>query len=142
MGDRDESKNPRCPNCGAVYRQGECPSCGERTASEPAQLVALPPQVGSSGPPREVQLVREIKGPTVRDLMQASDAVLQQLPGQVRAMEQAVSAGDLAQADQHMDHALGTLHAGPGYRRRRLLSWPFLLWLWLLGLALGMLFWL
>jgi hypothetical protein len=74
--------------------------------------------------------------------MQASDAVLQQLPGQVRAMEQAVRAGDLARADQHMDHALGTLHAGPGYRRRRLLSWSFLLWLWLLGLALGMLFWL
>ena len=142
MGGRDESKNPRCPTCGALYRRGQCPRCGERTANDPAQLVALPPQEGSPGPAREVQLVREIKGPTVRDLLQASDAVLQQLPGQVRAMEEAVGAGDLAGADQHMDRALGALHAGPGFRRRRSISWSLLLWLWLLGLALGLLFWL
>lgn len=142
MRGRDESKNLRCPNCGALYRRGECPRCGERTANEPAQLVALPPQERSPGPAREVQLLREIKGPTVRDLLQASDAVLQQLPGQVRAMEEAVGAGDLAGADQHMDRALGALHAGPGFRRRRSISRSLLLWLWLLGLALGLLFWL
>ena len=85
--------------------------------------------------------MREIKGPTVKDLMSAPSAVLEQLPTRIQAMAEAVAEGDLAKADLRMDRALGTLHRGPGYRKRRgLWSWKVLV-LWLLGLCALLLFW-
>ncbi len=82
-----------------------------------------------------------MKGPTVKDLMSAPNAVLEQLPARIRAMAEAVDEGDLAEADLRLEQALGTIHQGPGYRPKRgLWLWKVLV-LWLLGLCALLLFW-
>ena len=141
MADRGETRD-HCPRCGTARHGGPCTVCGARAAAPPGPLVALPPGQGSPPGPSAVKLVREMKGPTVKDLMAAPDDVLEQLPGEVRAMADALNQGDLAEADLAMDRALGSLLRGPGYSRRRpSLSWSFLALVWFLGLAAGLLFW-
>ena len=140
MADRGETRS-HCPRCGTRRQEGDCPVCGSEAPSPPGPLVALPPGEGSPARPSAVKLVREIKGPTVKDLMSAPDEVLEQLPGEVRAMADALSQGDLAEADLAMDRALGSLLRGPGYGKRSP-SRSFLVLVWFLGLAAGLLLWL
>ncbi len=66
-----------------------------------------------------VRLVREYKGPTVGDLTAGGEAV-DLLPGRVRAVFDAIAGDDLALANHRLEIALGALHQGPGFRRRRL----------------------
>lgn len=85
-------------------------------------------------PPPTIQLIREFKRPTVDDLIR-SEETLERLPVQLRRVVQAVSMSELRRAEERLDRALGQLHEGPGYRRRR--RWRAArLALWLLAAAL------
>lgn len=94
----------------------------------------LPPAAGE-GPPDDlpadaVALVREYKGPTVEHVLDAEDEALDQLPGRVAAVEQAIESPDLGAADERLDRALGSLLPGPGSDpapgRRRAWLWGVL----------------
>ena len=137
-----------CPCCGAPRPdEGNCPDCGagEPVGSAPREAVlaaesetgsggsglrVLPPAQPSGAPVRaEVRLVRELKGPTVRGLIGSSPAVIQRLPGRMLGSLQALRRGDLADAEQRFDDAVGQILEGPWagehhrWRRRHVL-WP------------------
>lgn len=66
--------------------------------------------------PAEVRLLREFKGPTVRELTDDADLAVQ-LPGQVRSALQHLERGDLAAAEQALPGRFAAVLPGPGHRR-------------------------
>ena len=72
-----------------------------------------------------VPLLREFKGPTIRDLMRPDDAVEDLLPGQTRSVTRASD-----------DAATGAVLEGPGHGRRRSIRAAaiMVLWLWVVGI--------
>jgi hypothetical protein len=93
------------------------------------RLRALPPQQPESGapPPRpSVRLRRELKLPTVAELLH-EDAALR-LPGQVRSAIRPLQEGDLARADAALPGTFGHVIPGPGHVARvRARRWPWYL---------------
>ena len=89
-----------------------------------------------------VDLVREYKGPTVEQVLAASEAVSDLLPGRVATMERAIETDDLKSADERIDQTLGLLLAGPGNRPVRR-AWGSL-WVWcgLAAAVVGAIWWL
>ncbi len=68
--------------------------------------------------------------------------MLARLPGQLRRVAQAVAQGDLQGAEERLDAALGRLHRGPGFGRRRWLRiCRWCLWALMLGLLVAVLWW-
>ena len=86
-----------------------------------------------------MRLVREWKGPTVRDVLAAHDSAVEPLPGRVHAVAERVRAGDHAGAERRLDEALASLLPGPGSRaaprRARRVAWFALALALLLALA-------
>lgn len=74
----------------------------------------------------EVQLRREFKGLTVRDLV-ADLGLDEQLPGRVQSALEHIRRGDYRAADEALPGAFGQVLAGPGHRaartRRRIAFW-------------------
>jgi hypothetical protein len=70
-----------------------------------------------------VRLVREWKGPTVRDVLAAQDATSERLPGRVHAVAERARAGDYAGAERRLDATLAALLPGPGARVRGPGAW-------------------
>lgn len=130
------AEGPTCPRCAGRNDGGPCEECGRRRRTAFAVLAGAGGAGARDAAP--VRLLREYKGPTVRDLLASPAAVLDLLPGRVRSVEEAVRAADLAAADAHMSRALGLLLPGPGHRRRRraLLAEVFTaaLWVWFAAL--------
>lgn len=131
MAEIEQGKRAPCPRCGNFVTSAPCTFCGG--ASRP-DLRVLPPLPRATGPASEqhlVRLVRECKGPTVRDLLAAGAPLLDRLPGRVHAAERALRRGDLAAADRELGTVLANLHAGPGAWRRRFWNgWRVVLVLW------------
>jgi hypothetical protein len=102
-------------------RASACPQCGRLGCAGCAPPVAAPEfrvlRGGGEPVAAPVRLVREFKGPNVRDVLLADPEELDLLPGRVRAMEQAIDGADLAEAERRLDRALGSLLAGPAPRR-------------------------
>jgi len=94
----------------------------------------------TAAPP--VGLVREYKGVTVEHLMSTPESQAALLPGQVRSMDEAQRADDLAGVSGHARQAVGVLLRGPGQRRPRHLELivPMVGWLWFATL-LGVIGW-
>lgn len=97
---------------GPVPPDGPRPSLRACAPGDPA-LRGLEPQ------PAQVRLVREYKGPTVEAVLDAADGTVDRLPVRLRQMLDAVQRERLGEADEILDQALGTVHQGPGHRRRR-----------------------
>ena len=120
MGDSAETWN--CPRCGSVNDAAVCSSCGQANAPPRLRLLTTPRTSSAEvrrREPADVRLVREYKGPTARQLEEASDDAVALLPGRVLSVDAAVRAGDLEEANRRMDDALGMLISGPGSRPRR-----------------------
>lgn len=79
-----------------------------------------------------IRLVREWKGPTVRDLVAAIERPESAVPSGARTALRAIEAGDLARADAALDATVGRILPGPGARKVTRDWWMLLLvWLWL-----------
>ena len=79
-----------------------------------------------------MRLVREYKGPTVRDVLLAKESDLARLPARVAALERAVQRGDYAAADAAADGALDGLVQAvrvPRHRPRWLLTIGLVAWI-------------
>src|SRR5262245_163446 len=104
MGASEGASACTCERCGIALASGECPSCGWQPH---ARLRRLPPLRTPLLPAEaeRIRLVREYKGPTVRDLLAAPDAATEVLPGSLRACARAIAAGDVARADGQLGEA-------------------------------------
>jgi hypothetical protein len=115
MVQEDGSETGTCPRCGGIG----CATCSRPTDAAGFLLLRGGGDTGES----PVKLVREFKGPSVRDLLHADPEELDLLPGRVRAMAMALEDEDLAEAERRIDRALGSILPGPtptrGRRRRR-----------------------
>ncbi|MCB9869500.1 MAG: hypothetical protein H6837_06565 [Planctomycetes bacterium] len=130
-------KERSCPECGArLDGSNECAACGSATPGIELKVLPRLDRGEFGGAPPEVRLVRELKVPTVEDLLADSD--LDTLPGAMRAVEDAIDAGELQEADRRLDAALGSILSGPGYRPDAD-PWgvvPLVLWVWAVILVL------
>lgn len=117
---------------------GSCSGCGP---TQPAALRVLPPLRGAPAVADHglnVRLVREYKGPTVRDLLAAVEPPDAVLPGAVRGALRAIESGALERADAELEAAVGRLLPGPGARgHQRDWVMPLLIWCWLSLLVLA-----
>jgi hypothetical protein len=105
-----------CGSCGSELQAGACPACAAGT-----RLRRLPPLSGIVVPDSaalRVRLVREYKGPTVKDLLSAGERATALLPGCVRVAEKAILARDLEAAEGALDQAVARVLPGPGRRLR------------------------
>ena len=138
MDSSDESETGSCGHCGGLFTGAACPSCGQQRT---AGLRVLPPLRGRnavSEHARAVRLVREFKGPTVRDLLAAVEPPNPTLPSGVRSALRAIESGALERADGELSSAIGRLLPGPGARgKTRDWVMPVLIWCWLSLLVLA-----
>ena len=81
---------------------------------------AVPPEPGAGAqvPRPAVRLRRELKLPTVADLVRDDDAV-RRLPGQARSALRHLQNGDLAAAEAALPGGFGAVLQGPGQQRRQ-----------------------
>ena len=121
----------KCPECGASLDEHDaCALCGVEVQS--SSLKALPPlEEGSDSPPR-VNLVRELKMPSVGHLVEGPDDQVLQLGDTLKSVEEAIEGGDLPAADEMLDGALGDALTGVAEDGRPWIESviPFLLWVW------------
>lgn len=138
MDDHGESEETRCADCSGSVVGRRCQVCGKGVTQALRALPPLPARATLTIEQRAVRLVREFKGPTVRDLIAGADPQAATLPGGVRSTLRAIEVGDYAKADTELAGTLGKLLHGPGSRREER-AWllPLLIWCWLtlLGLA-------
>lgn len=104
--DSSPAMPPNCPQCGHALADRPCPRCGHSGVV----LSALPPLgLKTSEEPPPVRLVREYKGPTVRDLLSANEHQISRLPARMHALERALQQGDYAAADALADESAAAL---------------------------------
>lgn len=138
MDDHGEIEEARCAECSGSVVVGRCQQCGKGLTPALKVLPPLRAPTALTIQERAVRLVREFKGPTVRDLLAGADPRASTLPSGVRSTLRAIEVGDYARADAELEGTLGKLIAGPGARKHER-PWllPALIWCWLtlLGLA-------
>ena len=118
-----------CPECGEAQRdRQECPACPANPHG--IGLKVLPPTPGAALGEAQTKLIRQRKMSTVDRL--AEDPRVENLPDNMREVEQALDQGDLDSADRILEAALGTVLQGPGHDKRAAAG-GFLsvaLWVW------------
>jgi hypothetical protein len=85
--------------------------------------------------PAPVRLVREYKGPLVRDVLAADGPALARLQRELERAAESIEQDEFEAADESLDRALGALLPGPGVGARRARGRRLRRWLWWLGLC-------
>ncbi len=128
----------QCEQCGRTFQENFCPYCRDDGAEKrPRHLLLLRGQPPTQEP-QQIHLVRQLKLPTLEGLLGAKPATMDNLPGRVHALDDAIQAGNLGQADDLMDEIIGSLMQGPGSQqgRRRWGLVGILIWIWVACLGL------
>lgn len=113
-----------CPGCGATHGARECPRCAALQRGMRVLAGSVAESSMASAPGRHARLIREFKGPALHDLL--DDPVeLALMPGRVQRALDAIERGDLREADDRLDAAIGAVLEGPGFGRRG--EWHMLL---------------